>query len=343
MLTFFFDGVPIPERSKENNTELPSDIENTKRSEISNKEKKTAQSSTHDPYKKKLCNSCHTQSTKATPTVNSQFCYNCHAKDDLAEELNHLPASNGECLQCHDPHSSQYPSLLIRPTSKLCFACHSAQDVDYQERHEPLEDQSGCEKCHFPHGGKRSAFLKSDRNICQRCHPVSETAKVLHLPVKTGNCRKCHLDHNSDNPDNLISDNFEQLCMGCHEPDELASELNHFPAAEGNCLECHDPHVSSYAGLLRRPSNEGCFGCHDANDADYLARHERLKQTVQCERCHNPHGGESSGFLKSGLDVCKNCHPMDGPDGLIQVHRSTDVSKVDNCRSCHPGHIPKEK
>ena len=39
--------------------------------------------------------------------------------------MRHLPAADGACLDCHDPHTSDHQPLLASAEDQLCTTCHS--------------------------------------------------------------------------------------------------------------------------------------------------------------------------------------------------------------------------
>jgi DmsE family decaheme c-type cytochrome len=88
----------------------------------------------HHPIREGLvvCSDCHnpmggpgdTKDLKEF-TVN-QTCYNCHADKRGPLLWEHQPVRDN-CLNCHTPHGSNQPRLMIEPTSFLCSSCHSSE------------------------------------------------------------------------------------------------------------------------------------------------------------------------------------------------------------------------
>jgi len=64
-----------------------------------------------------------------------------------------------DCLFCHHPHSSIYPSLLLFEPGELCFHCHGRSDLSTGVHHHTLGEQA-CVECHDPHAGEDPFFLK---------------------------------------------------------------------------------------------------------------------------------------------------------------------------------------
>jgi predicted CXXCH cytochrome family protein len=64
------------------------------------------------------CTVCHVRMTQGDMTTvtlsmpKARICSACH--DESAALQQHIPAVKGQCLECHDPHSSQHRLLLLR-------------------------------------------------------------------------------------------------------------------------------------------------------------------------------------------------------------------------------------
>ncbi len=116
------------------------------------------------------CSSCHnahgTQSEKliAANTINDK-CYECHRQMQAPVLWEHSPVKES-CLNCHAPHGSNYPSLLVVHRTRLCQSCHEAG------RHQTVAGQNlsfvalnrGCNNCHAQvHGSNHPSGLKLKR------------------------------------------------------------------------------------------------------------------------------------------------------------------------------------
>ncbi len=82
------------------------------------------------------CESCHQATSekeleKTTVTLmaqGSELCALCHeAKKD---PVVHGPYKAGQCLVCHNPHSSDFPRQTRAATNALCMSCHGASRPD---------------------------------------------------------------------------------------------------------------------------------------------------------------------------------------------------------------------
>ncbi|PIY29104.1 MAG: hypothetical protein CO105_05310 [Comamonadaceae bacterium CG_4_9_14_3_um_filter_60_33] len=119
------------------------------------------------------------------------LCISCHEQALFEGNMVHAPVNTGLCLECHNPHSSNYPGLLKKKPAALCLNCHS--DIENSEHlisglstkghplgniRENVEDPKRpgktfyCASCHEPH---RSTLPKLSRyglgmTSCQTCH-----------------------------------------------------------------------------------------------------------------------------------------------------------------------------
>ncbi len=190
----------------------------------------------HDPHSAKaeymlkelggaLCASCHRE---ATPEVYEVI--------DNAQ-VEHPPVSEGQCVKCHRPHSSNQPSLLLAPMEKMCVDCHTDLGeviAESKNRHGPVKTGE-CTACHNVHGSQFERLLA-------RFYPPNFYSSY-------GN-------------------NTYDLCFGCHNP-EIARSLRtetltnfrdgsynlhyfHVNNVKGRtCTACHDAHASNQAKHVR--------------------------------------------------------------------------------------------
>lgn len=156
-LSFFFEGVPdpfaplVPEGLEEQ-------IEEVESLEPSFKSTK----SLHEPFAERLCEECHSMFTGGNVKAPiGGLCISCH--DDFLDQqaFLHGPVAVGACRECHHPHASELPSLLLQSVEPLCFGCHSEQRLAGGEYHDDFgTTDDGCIRCHDPHGGDNGFFLK---------------------------------------------------------------------------------------------------------------------------------------------------------------------------------------
>lgn len=170
------------------------------------------------------CSSCHKVHTQQDPVRDRQtqreVCFNCH-KEQRAQTLrastHPLRAGKVACSDCHNPHGSTGPKLLVKNTvNETCYTCHTEKRGPFLWEHPPVSDN--CTNCHTPHGSNHTPLLKTRLPyLCQQCHvtgtghpatlysgtglPPSAggTAAAQQLLLKA--CENCHSQiHGSNHP-----------------------------------------------------------------------------------------------------------------------------------------------
>lgn len=77
------------------------------------------------------CTTCHEVKTEGeTTTVNltaakDALCFTCH--EQSKDDTQHQPYAKGQCVVCHDPHTSDYPKQVRGDVNVLCLQCHAVQ------------------------------------------------------------------------------------------------------------------------------------------------------------------------------------------------------------------------
>ena len=170
------------------------------------------------------CTSCHEIHTPHDKVRDKRtqpdVCFTCH-KDQRAQvrKFSHHPISEGKvaCSDCHNPHGSAGPNLLVKNTvTETCYTCHAEKRGPYLWEHQPATED--CTNCHTPHGSNITPLLKSRPPfMCDECHdgphqsksPVAENAAGIQggltaVPSEnfTGrSCMNCHsMVHGSNDP-----------------------------------------------------------------------------------------------------------------------------------------------
>jgi predicted CXXCH cytochrome family protein len=116
--------------------------------------------SAHPPYQEKLCDDCHDK-TKPGGLIlpKNEICFKCH-KNFIKGRYVHGPVAVGNCLTCHLPHNSSFPSLLKTGKAELCATCHREKRVASGMHDKLKEKHLVCVDCHDPHFGNVDYFLK---------------------------------------------------------------------------------------------------------------------------------------------------------------------------------------
>ena len=173
------------------------------------------------------CTSCHVvhsahDKVREKPTQ-ALVCFTCHQDQKAqANKFSHHPIPEGKiaCSDCHNPHGSAGPKLLVKNTvTETCYTCHAEKRGPFLWEHQPVTED--CSNCHTPHGSNITPLLKSRPPfMCDECHdgthnsvsPVAGNAAGIQggltgAPANpsasyTGRaCMNCHsMVHGSNNP-----------------------------------------------------------------------------------------------------------------------------------------------
>jgi DmsE family decaheme c-type cytochrome len=170
-------------------------------------------------FRNVACTSCHVVHTGRDPVLGgvtqAEVCFTCH-KDQRAQILrpSSHPIRDGQvvCSQCHNPHGSTGPKLLVKGTvNETCYGCHAEKRGPFLWEHAPVRED--CTLCHLPHGSVYASLLKNRGPwLCQQCHlaqfhpntaysgtGLPGTAPAQQLLAK--NCLNCHSQvHGSNHP-----------------------------------------------------------------------------------------------------------------------------------------------
>jgi predicted CXXCH cytochrome family protein len=165
VLSFFFDGVPDPDKPI---------VVATQPQEDTNAETKVVTAvvmTVHKPYKDQQCGACHHNSAGEIQDFERAYdaCVKCHKKELSGHKLMHGPVALAACQWCHAPHESQQPHLLKATPIQVCSQCHDRNLLGTF----PIQHTDGvtsCISCHSGHGGDQRYFLVS------AAQPVGGTA-----------------------------------------------------------------------------------------------------------------------------------------------------------------------
>ena len=126
------------------------------------------------------CTNCHNSHPVKDPVLSAAtqapVCFTCHAEQrSAALKPSHHPVTEGQmsCSDCHNPHGSTGPNLLIGATvNETCYTCHDEKRGPMLFEHPPVQEQ--CTICHTPHGSVQVSLLKQrPPYLCQNCHESS--------------------------------------------------------------------------------------------------------------------------------------------------------------------------
>jgi predicted CXXCH cytochrome family protein len=164
------------------------------------------------------CTTCHEVKTEGeTSTVNlispkQEICLTCHEKS--ADAVLHAPYSKGECVTCHDPHTSDFAKQLRADGAKVCLECHAdrgdaGDKVSLFKKFEisgdefraypkvlaSAEVQTGHPWRRHPVQGLPNPLKPQEKMSCFSCHEhhaASQQKLVITLPDKQDVCENCH-------------------------------------------------------------------------------------------------------------------------------------------------------
>jgi predicted CXXCH cytochrome family protein len=181
------------------------------------------------------CENCHqTTSEKNKTTITlvatgGDLCAMCHeAKKDA---VLHGPYKNGQCLICHDPHSSEFKAETRAAGNSLCLACHALKQA--QGETVTLFGSQKISKTDF------DAIPKIELDPSLRIghpwvtHPVAQVADPMHAGEKMS-CLSCHTPHASAGENLIVSvKGAQNICFACHQAideQQAAKTKNQSPA-----------------------------------------------------------------------------------------------------------------
>lgn len=178
-------------------------------------------------------------------------------------------------------------------------------------------------------------------NVCFKCHDRSLfEKKIVHQPVRNGQCGACHNPHVARYK-GLLQQKVADLCFSCHTKAarDLAKGKVHAPIRKGDCLACHDAHASNNHGLLKKSLAASCFACHTGLPKQYKHSHAPYVKG-QCMACHRPHQADNQQLLTENSDnLCHSCHQQ---ATLAKGHRNFPAAPG-QCLSCHNPHGSSRK
>ena len=305
----------------------------------------------HPVIKLQGCTACHDPHASKNPSLTKiwpadALCYKCHAKFDDAEFV-HTAVKQGKCLGCHSPHSGEAAPLLIEQREQLCFSCHKKEQILKGDVVHPPVAAGKCLDCHDPHrSDSKAQTVEAGKALCLKCHDAAKkparnppaktldlTRKVVHNPVKNGDCTDCHQHHASDNA-KLLKAPPPTLCFKCHARND-DEKFVHGAAKVGDCVVCHQPHSSPNQTLLTEATTSAlCFRCHEDDITGRAFIHQPVREG-KCLDCHEPHSAENRFNLKTGTGVaaCTGCHKGKG-----EVKVKHQALLLLGCTACHDPH-----
>ncbi|HTG01737.1 MAG TPA: cytochrome c3 family protein [Nitrospirota bacterium] len=313
---------------------------------------------------------------KLKPGARGKICLECHVdfQDKMKSPSVHTPVKTGNCVGCHNPHTSWNGKLLYADASKICSRCHTVIPDRALSVHQVVANGK-CVLCHDTHAAQfKNNLNKNGNELCFSCHKaLGETiakVKFKHTPVTKG-CLTCHASHASAKAASLLRENVPALCTGCHNstnPSFLKRHMN-YPVGNARCTVCHNPHGSNTSGILydtvhkpvankmcsqchldpsspkpfqtKKEGYELCTACHSTMMNETFGKkhlHWPVVSKQGCLSCHTPHAAPESSLLKgTKIKICGSCH-ADTVERSEQVKDKHAPVTEGKCNACHSPH-----
>ncbi|BDG07415.1 cytochrome c3 family protein [Anaeromyxobacter paludicola] len=313
----------------------------------------------HRALEKNECQDCHDaghggKNAFLLKKNQPELCYGCHKRMDQGKAV-HTAVRQGECLVCHDPHSSDHKGLLKKPRDQVCFACHEVEPLLTRPvKHAPVAEGK-CLDCHDSHNAELPrVVLLPGKQLCLKCHDarspkgkgtpsekarIDFTKKVQHKSVVKGECQDCHVSGHSGDNLKLLRQPPADLCYKCHNRKDT-QRYTHSALRVGDCAVCHLPHTTDNRALLSKPAlKDVCFTCHQDDVTGRAAVHKPVGEG-KCDECHNAHGAQNRNVLTrgEGKAACYSCHKV--VDNVKVRHAALDRY---GCAVCHDPHGAGQK
>lgn len=130
-------------------------------------------------------------------------------------------------------------------------------------------------------------------------------------------------------------------CLDCHQSSHEQNNYGRSAHLQSgvSCIDCHSPHNPKESEfLLKESSPKLCYSCHMDVRAQFARpfRHRVNEGLMQCNDCHNPHGGFERHQLRTAVgqdQVCYKCH-ADKQGPFVYQHEA----KIEGCQACHSPH-----
>ncbi|HBO84847.1 MAG: hypothetical protein A2073_01460 [Deltaproteobacteria bacterium GWC2_42_11] len=307
-----------------------------------------------------------------------ELCIKCHS--DMKGKFNlpyvHTPVKKGECIGCHNPHTSKFAKLVIKKKETLCYLCHENkyEKLPSENVHTPVRNGE-CTACHDPHASEhKSMMIRQEKELCFSCHGdmMKEGMNFSHSLFREGKCLVCHNPHASNEKGFLVKKE-QDLCNGCHPAGNPAVKKSHssFEMEKVRCSLCHDPHASNKSTLIKayghpffmqkkcdachdtassnpfQAKAKGaslCYSCHKKSEEDFKkgAAHPLITKG-DCLGCHTPHASNVKGLVKGReREFCIDCHKeIKKKEGATMSHHPAKV-EGGRCTICHASHVSSQ-
>jgi len=164
------------------------------------------------------CGNCHhiiSEKNRTTITLfatGGDLCAKCH--EARKERVLHAPYKAGQCLTCHEPHSSGFKAQTRSSANALCLECHAPKRVTGDTL--TLFGIEKISKTDFEAIPKVQLDPTLDYGHPRAGHPVANVPDPLHKGDKMS-CLSCHDPHGSNSANLLVpAEEAGNFCDKCH-------------------------------------------------------------------------------------------------------------------------------
>src|SRR5512140_1474297 len=139
--------------------------------------------STHVPFGTGECSLCHVVKKDGKgggPLLRpgNQTCYFCHEDVKKVMESGRFQHKTAQArTNCHSPHNSVNPKLLLAKLPTLCLDCHVGirKRMSSEVKHAALTSALSCTGCHSPHASNvEKILLRLPYEQCVGCHSADD-------------------------------------------------------------------------------------------------------------------------------------------------------------------------
>jgi predicted CXXCH cytochrome family protein len=312
---------PVPKLKKVNLAPLPPDAKATV---------------SHGPFEGGDCSVCHQRKDAKDPgpitgTVND-LCLGCHEEftQVMARKYGH-GAAQASCVNCHNPHNSQLPKLLVEDVGTSCVSCHESIKTLISQskvKHGVIETEGKCLNCHNPHAANVEHLLtRLPFDLCVNCHgkdgvndhagkPLTNFKTLLadnpnhHGPVESKDCSACHNPHGSEH--------FRLLKLDY--PSQFYSAYD--PALYALCFDCHE------ATILTTPETTTLTKFRDGNRNLHYVHVNKSERGRTCRACHEVHASKQPHQIRDSV-------PYGSKGWMLKINYAPTPTGGSCAKTCH--------
>ncbi len=201
------------------------------------------------------CHSPHSAGYKYNLKLDrhEDLCFICHTGkkahvESVKTKHGAITQTKKKCLNCHNPHGSNYPKMLLKKPIDLCLSCHDKPMdtptgkivnmkqylADNKDWHGPVRE-GDCPACHNPHGSNNFRMLRK------------QFPSTMYTPYDPSAYALCFMCHQNTIPAEKYTTTLTNFRNG-----NLNLHYVHVHQIKGRvCVFCHDPHGSNNPKHIR--------------------------------------------------------------------------------------------